>query len=156
VPFYRYNGLVYGCIYTISTNKASPIRLTNSLHWEAHMFIGARRCACSAMATMWLNGDGAMRISICALMRVIEPDPEVGDCPGNGIYLYCLTGVHVTNRIIPCSFIHNKNLACNEGTRLDYSDVISATGEPGMAIITLSRLYFVLSCRLSPTDDVPM
>jgi hypothetical protein len=54
---------------------------------------------------MWPRSGGAVRISIHALMHVIEPDPEVGDCSGNRLHLYCLTGMHATNHVIVCSLI---------------------------------------------------
>jgi hypothetical protein len=85
-------------------------------------------------------------------MHVLEPDPEASDCPDSGLYLYCLIGLHATNRVIACSLICNRNLAYGEGIRLDYCDVIPTAGELGMAIIILGRLYFILSCRLAPTD----
>jgi hypothetical protein len=85
-------------------------------------------------------------------MHVLDPDSEAGGCQGNGLHLSCLIRVHTTNRVIACSLICNKNLACSEGTRLDCCNVISTAGELGMAIITLRKLYLVLSCRLAPTD----
>jgi hypothetical protein len=93
-----------------------------------------------------------VQISVHALMRILEQDPEVGDCPSNGLHLYCLTGLHATNRVIACSLICNRNLACGKGIRLDCCDVISVAGELGMVIITLDRLFSMLSCRLAPTD----
>jgi hypothetical protein len=57
-----------------------------------------------------------------------------------------MTKVHSTNRVIACPLIYNRDLACGADTRLDYCDLISTTGEHGMAIIILDRLYFVLSC----------
>jgi hypothetical protein len=75
---------------------------------------------------------------------------------GNGLHLYCLTRQHTIIQVIACSLICNKNLAYNEGTRLDCYDVTSATSEFGMIIIMLGRLYFVLPCRLTPTDATPM
>jgi hypothetical protein len=80
-------------------------------------------------------------------MCVLEPDPKAGDCLGNELLLYCMTRVHATNQVIVCSLIYNKNLVCGEGVRLDCCDVISATSEPGMAIITLDRLCVVLSAH---------
>jgi hypothetical protein len=94
----------------------------------------------------------AMRNSVYALMHILEPDLEAGDCPGNGLHLYCLTGLHAIDRVIACSPICNRNLACSEGRRLDCCNVISAAGKLGVTIIMLGRLYFVLSCRLTPTD----
>jgi hypothetical protein len=89
---------------------------------------------------VWLpcghTAAGAMRIFMRVLMHVLEPDLEAGDCPGNGLYYYCLIGVHTTNRVIACSLIYNRNLACGVGTSLDYCDVISVAGELGMVIIT--------------------
>jgi hypothetical protein len=85
-------------------------------------------------------------------MRVLEPDPEVGNCPGGRLHWYCLNGLHATNRVIACSLICNKNVACDKGARLNYCDMIFVAGELGVAIITPGRLYFVLSCRLAPTD----
>jgi hypothetical protein len=54
------------------------------------------------------------------------------------------------------SLICNRNLACDEVTRLDCCDVISTASELGMAIITLDRFYFMLTCWLAPTDVAPM
>jgi hypothetical protein len=89
-------------------------------------------------------------------MCVLHPDPEVGDCLGNGLYLYYWTGLHATNRVIACSLIYNRNLACGERTRLDGYDVIFAAGELSMAIIMLDRLYFMLSYWLALTDVAPV
>jgi hypothetical protein len=83
-------------------------------------------------------------------MRVLEPDPEVDNCPGIRLHLYYLTGLHVTNQAIAYSLIcliYDRSLTCSDGAKLDCYDVISAAGEPGMAIVTLGGLYFVLSCR---------
>jgi hypothetical protein len=89
-------------------------------------------------------------------MCVLKPDSETGDCPGNGLHRYCLTRVHITNRVIACSLICNRDVACVKGKRLDCCDVSSAAGELGMVIIMMGRLYFVLSCRLDPTDVAPV
>jgi hypothetical protein len=85
-------------------------------------------------------------------MCVLEPDPEVGNCLGEGLHWYCLNGLHTTNRVIACSLICNRNLACDKGARLNYCGMISVVGELGVAIITPGRLYFMLSCRLAPID----
>jgi hypothetical protein len=66
--------------------------------------------------------------------------------------MYYLTRLHTINQIIMCPIIYNTNLACGERTRLDCCDVISATGKLGMTITTLGKLYFMLSCRLTPID----
>jgi hypothetical protein len=80
----------------------------------------------------------------------LHPDLEVGDCLGNGLYLYYWTGLHTTNRVITCSLICYRNLAYGEGIRLNCYDVISAAGELGMTIITLGRLLSMLrSCNTS-------
>jgi hypothetical protein len=68
----------------------------------------------------------------------------------------CLTELHATIRVIACSLICNRNLACDEGTRLDCCDVISVVGELGMDIIMLGKIYSVLSYRLAPTDVTPV
>jgi hypothetical protein len=68
------------------------------------------------------------------------------------LHLYCLNGLHATNWVIACSLIHNRILACGEGTRIAYCDMISAAGDLGKTIITLGMLFFMLSCRLAPTD----
>jgi hypothetical protein len=39
-------------------------------------------------------------------------------------------------------------------TKLDCYDVISIAGELGIAIITLGKLHFLLSCRLTRTNVV--
>jgi hypothetical protein len=97
--------MVHRRIYTISSNKASPRRLMNSLHWKAHMSIGAQRCAHSTMAAMWSHGGGAERVSVHALTHVIELDLKANDCPSNGLHLYSLIEVHATNWVIACSLI---------------------------------------------------
>jgi hypothetical protein len=137
--------MTHGRIYIISLDKVSPGSITNNLYWKAHMSVGARQCARSAMAALRSHGGDAVQISIRSLLRVLELDLEAGDCPGNGLHLYCLTGLHTTNRVIACSLICNRKLACGKSARLDYCDVISAAGELGMTIITLGRLYFILS-----------
>jgi hypothetical protein len=104
------------------------------------------------MAARGCTVVGAVRISFHALMCVPEPDPEAGGCPSNGLHLYCLTGLHTTNRVIVCSLIYNRNLACGVGIRLDHCGMISATGQLGMTITTLGRIYFVMSCCLAPTN----
>jgi hypothetical protein len=40
-------------------------------------------------------------------------------------------------------------------TKLDCYDVISVAGELGIAIITLGKLHFLLSCRLTRTMSWP-
>jgi hypothetical protein len=89
-------------------------------------------------------------------MRILDPDPEAGSCPSNGLHLYCLTKVHTTIRVIACSLICNRDLSYSKGTRIDCCDVISATSELGLAIIMLGGFYFMLYCRLTPTDVVPV
>jgi hypothetical protein len=59
-----------------------------------------------------------------------------------------LTKLCAFNREIVCSLIYNKNLACSEGTGLDCCIMIATTGDYDMAIITLGRLYFMLSCPI--------
>jgi hypothetical protein len=158
MPFYRHKGTIYNIWFiglsTISMGKASPRRLVGYLPLKAHMSIGAQRHAHSAMAAMWLHGDGSVRVSASVLMRALDHDPEASGCPSNWLHLYCLTRLHAANRVIAYSLICNQNLVCGEGTRLDCCNVISATGELGMTIITLGRLYFMLSCRFAPTDVV--
>jgi hypothetical protein len=85
-------------------------------------------------------------------MHILEPDPEVGDCPCNGLLLYYLTRVHATNRVIACSLICNRNLACGGGARLGCCSISFAAGDPSTTIIMLGKLYFVLSCWLAPTN----
>jgi hypothetical protein len=67
-------------------------------------------------------------------------------------FIVWLTRLHAINRVIVCSLICNRNLACGESTRLDCYIMIATTGDYGMAIIMLGRLYFMLSCWLTPTD----
>jgi hypothetical protein len=95
---------------------------------------------------------GAMRISVLVLMCVLDQDLGVGNCPGYGMHLYSLIRLHTTNWVIICSLICNRNLTYNEGIRLDCYNMICATSELGMPIITLDRLFFMLSCCLAPTD----
>jgi hypothetical protein len=89
-------------------------------------------------------------------MCILKPNPEEGDCPGNGLHQFCSTRVHTTNWVIACSHIYNRNLVCDDGTSLDCCNMISAAGELEMAIITHDRLYFVSSCWLSPTNVAAM
>jgi hypothetical protein len=97
-----------------------------------------RRLRCGGVAVE------AMQILVCALMHVLDPDLEVGSSPGDGLHLYDFTGLHAINRVIACSFIFNRNLACGEGIGLDYCNVIATTSDYGMAIIKLGRLL----CRV--------
>jgi hypothetical protein len=64
--------------------------------------------------------------------------------------------MHAINQVIACSLIYNRNLACDEGIKLDCYDVITVTGDHGMIIITMGKLYFVLSCRFASTDVASM
>jgi hypothetical protein len=99
---------------------------------------------------------GVMQIAIRALMHILESDPEVGGCPGNGLLLYCFTREHATNRVITSALICNKSQGCGEGTRLDYCDMTSAIGELGETIIMLGRFYSMLSCRLALSKVMPV
>jgi hypothetical protein len=72
--------------------------------------------------------------------------------PGQWAASPSLTGLHAIDWVIACSLICNKNLDCGEGTRLDYCDVIATTSDYDMAIITLGRLYIMLSCWLPPSN----
>jgi hypothetical protein len=106
------------------------------------------------MFALWQPTHGCaavedVQISVCALMRTWSR-PRGRRLSGKWVALSGLTWLHAINRIIACSLICNRNLACGEDTRLDCCDVIATTGDYGMAIITLGRLYFVLSCRLAP------
>jgi hypothetical protein len=56
--------MVHRCIYTISSDKASPRRLMNSLHWKAHMSVGTRRRAHLAMAALSSHGGGR-HVNLC-------------------------------------------------------------------------------------------
>jgi hypothetical protein len=80
------------------------------------------------------------------LWRSCESGPGGRRLPEQWAAPLGLTGLHAIDWAIVCSLIYNRNLACGEGTRLDCCDMIT--------IITLARLYFVLSCRLTPTDAV--
>jgi hypothetical protein len=70
----------------------------------------------------------------------------------NGLHKYCWTGQHAINRLIACSIIFNRNIACGKRTRLDCCDMISVTDNLDMAVITLGRLFFILSYRFAPTN----
>jgi hypothetical protein len=94
---------------------------------------------------------GVMQIPIRPLMHVLDSYLEAGDGSSNGLHLYWLTEQHAIFWVIAHSLIYNRNLACGEGTRLDYCNVISATGDFGMTIIMLGRLFFMLSYCLAPT-----
>jgi hypothetical protein len=87
-------------------------------------------------------------------MCVLKTDPKASDCLNNGLHRYCLIEVHATNQAIACSLIYNSNLACDKGTRLNCYNVISTASKLDMTIITLGWLYFMLSCRLVPTNVV--
>jgi hypothetical protein len=67
-----------------------------------------------------------------------------------------LTGLHTTIWVIACTLISNRNLACGDGASLDCYDVMAAVGDYNMTIITLGRLYLVLSFRLTPPDASSM
>jgi hypothetical protein len=111
-------------------------------------------------ALLWLSHSrttaGVVRISVCTLMRILGPNPKADDCPGNGLDLYCLIQLHAINQVIACSLICYRILAYGEGKRLDCCDIISVADALGMTIIMLVRLYFVLSCRLTPSDVAPV
>jgi hypothetical protein len=104
------------------------------------------------MIAMWLCSHGAVQIPIHALMHVLDIDLEASNRPGNELHLYCLISFHAIDRAIAHFLICNRNLACGKGTRLNYCEVIASTGDYGMTIIMLGRLYSMLSCRLAPTD----
>jgi hypothetical protein len=72
--------------------------------------------------------------------------------PGQWATLPGLTGLHTIVWVMACSLISNKNLACGDGAGLNCCDMTAATGDYDMAIITLGRLYLVLSCQLTPPD----
>jgi hypothetical protein len=78
-------------------------------------------------------------------MHVLEPDPGACSCPGEGLHWYFLIMLHAINLVIVCSFICTRSLACDEGTRLNYCDVISTAGELAMTIIMMDKLYIILS-----------
>jgi hypothetical protein len=59
--------------------------------------------------------------------------------------MHGLTGLYATSLVIACSLIYNRELACGKGRRLDCCNVIAATRDFGMAIISLGKLY---SCCL--------
>jgi hypothetical protein len=67
-----------------------------------------------------------------------------------------LTRLHAIIRVIASSLINNNNLACGNRASLENCVVMAITGDYGMAIVTQDRLYFVLSCRLTPTDAMSM
>jgi hypothetical protein len=57
--------MVHRRVYSISSGKVSLGRLTSSLHWKAHMFVGAQRRARSTMAAMWSHNGGG-RLNLCS------------------------------------------------------------------------------------------
>jgi hypothetical protein len=136
------------CVYIALLDKAYRERLL----CKAYMFIGARRCANSAMVTMWLHHCGGCTNLCPCIDAHTYSDLEASDSLSNGLHLYCLIGQHAINRVIAYSFICNSNLAYTEGTRLDRCDVISTASDFGIVIITLDRLFFVLSCWFAPTN----
>jgi hypothetical protein len=54
--------------------------------------------------------------------------------------MHGLTGLYATSLVIACSLIYNRELACSKGRRLDCCNVIAATRDFGMAIISLGKL----------------
>jgi hypothetical protein len=89
-------------------------------------------------------------------MHILDPDLEADSCLGDGLHLYDLTSFHTIEQAIACFLVCNRYLACGEGTSLKCCNVIFATSDYGMTIITLCRLYFMLSCQLAPTDALSM
>jgi hypothetical protein len=94
-------------------------------------------------------------------MHVLDSEREAGNSPGNELHLHGLAGFHATNWVIAYSLICSRKLACGECTRLDCYDMIAPTGDFGMAIISLGRLYLCCLVRLllpmphpCNTDDV--
>jgi hypothetical protein len=85
-------------------------------------------------------------------MCILDQDLEADACPGNGFHLYCLIKQHDINWVIAYSLICNRNLAYGKGTTLEYCDMISTASNFDMVIITLGRLFFMLSCRLTPIN----
>jgi hypothetical protein len=67
-----------------------------------------------------------------------------------------LTKLLAIIRVIACSLINNRNLACSVKASLDCCDVTAITSDYDMTIITLDMLYFVLSCWLTPIDALSM
>jgi hypothetical protein len=85
-------------------------------------------------------------------MCILDQDLEADACPGNGLHLYCMIKQQDINWVIAYSLICNWNLAYNKGIRLECCDMISTASNFDMVIITLVRLFFVLSCRLAPIN----
>jgi hypothetical protein len=140
MPFYTQKGMVYNAWFMgVSTTYIWAKLLLGSL-WTT--CIGRLTCPQGhddMPAMLWPPHSAtmaeAMRISIYSLMHVLDPDLEATGSSDNGMHLYCLTGVHITIRIIACSLICNRDLACGKDTWLDYCDVVSAARELDMAII---------------------
>jgi hypothetical protein len=61
-------------IYTISLDKASPERLTNSLHWKAHMSVGAQRRPRFGMSATWSHDSGDRNSGNKNELVVLRPD----------------------------------------------------------------------------------
>jgi hypothetical protein len=99
------------------------------------------------VAQLWRSCESLSTIDARASSR-----PGGRQFLGQWAALSSLTRLHAINRVIPCSLICNQNLACGEGIGLDYYNVNATTGDYNMAIITLGRLHFMLSCHLAPTD----
>jgi hypothetical protein len=84
-------------------------------------------------------------------MRVQYSDLEAGNSPGNGWHLHGWIVLHTTSRVIACSLIYSSDLPCGKGTRLECCEVIIATGDFDMTILSLGRLYsFCLVGSLLP------
>jgi hypothetical protein len=126
------------------------------LHRKAQLFEEARWRACSAMVATWVRGLGGPTNSCPCIDTHPWRRPGGNRPPRRWAALARLIELRYINQVIACSLIYNMNLACVEGRRLDCCDMIAATRDHDIAIISSGRLYFVLSCPLAPTDTSSM
>jgi hypothetical protein len=147
---------MYGSWLSLHRNLGQSLhyKLTSNLHRKTQMSKGAWWCACSAMTTTWLHSCGD-RVNLCSCIDAQAwSKPGGRRLPEQWATSPDLIRLHAIDCVIVCLFICNRNLAYDKVTRLDCCDVITTTGDYGMSILTLGRLFFVLPSRLTPTDVV--
>jgi hypothetical protein len=116
------------------------------------MCVGARWCAWAAAAATSPCSSGG-HANPCPRI-VVRPwnIPGVRQWHGQWaayVLLHLVPRYWPGNTVLP--YLQQES-SLRGGIRLDSCDVISTAGNLGMAIITLGRLFFMLSCRLTPID----
>jgi hypothetical protein len=157
MPFYRSKSTVYNVWVTCVLTPYFSTKLILQDSWAAcFVRLNCLKEHDDVLALRWSPRGCAImevvRIPVHALMHVLDTDLEADYCLGNGLLLSGLTGFHAIDSTKVYFLICNRNLACDKGIRLDCCGVIVATGDFGMVVIMLGRLYFMLSCWLAPTD----